>query len=110
MRFFCAEMHLHIAGWDRYGEPSQYKGGIEYQKIGRVMRAMEETRLSEMRVSTSTCGSHATETVSNSKDGNTLKEPEHGYVGGSWEWKRIDNCVSYGDAVQEKNARGRPTT
>jgi hypothetical protein len=27
--FICAEKHLHIGGWDRYGEPSKYNGGIE---------------------------------------------------------------------------------
>ena len=112
MCFICAEKHLHIGGCDRYGEPSYYKGGIEYQKVGRVMRAIEDNDAKwdenfDFDVWLQRYGpriSRATTSVSGSCDGRTSKEPEHGYVEGSWEWKRTVNCVNYGDAVQEKNA------
>ena len=42
MCFIRAEKHLHIGGWDRKGEPSHYEGSIEYQKVRRVMRVIED--------------------------------------------------------------------
>ena len=48
--------------------------------------------------------SRDTQTVSGATNGKTLKEPDHGYVEGSSEWKRTVNCVRYGDATKEKNA------
>ena len=111
MCFVWAE-NQHIVGWDRSGESSQYKGGIEYQEVRRVMRVIEEKEVKwdeifDFDVWLQRYGprmARATETVSSSKEGTPLKEPEHGYVKGSWEWKRTFNCVHYGDAVQEKNA------
>ena len=42
MCFIFARKHLHIGGWDRNGEPSKYKGGIEYHKAKQVMRVIED--------------------------------------------------------------------
>ena len=94
MCFICAEKHVHIAGWDRYGEPSHYKGSIEYQKIGRVMRVIEGNDAKwdekfDFDVWLQRYGpriSRATPPASGSNDSKTQTEPEHGYVEGSWEW------------------------
>jgi hypothetical protein len=112
MCFLCAEKHLHIAGWDRYGEPSQYKGGIEYQKVDKVMHVIGDNDAKwdenfDFDVWLERYGprsSRDTQTVSGATNGKTLKEPDHGYVEGSWEWKRSVNCVRYEDAMKEKNA------
>ena len=48
--------------------------------------------------------SRDTQKVSGATNGKMLKEPDHGYVEGSSEWKRTVNCVRYGDATKEKNA------
>ena len=37
MCFVCGEKHLHLAGFDREGKPTKYKGSIEYQKVGSLM-------------------------------------------------------------------------
>ena len=112
MCFLCAEKHLHIAGWDRYGEPSEYKGGIEYQKVEKVMNAIGDNDAkwdenSDFDVWLKRYGpsiSRDTQKVSGATNGKMLKEPDHGYVEGSSEWKRTLNCVRYGDATKEKNA------
>ena len=97
MWFICAEKHLHLAGWGRYGEPSQYKGGIVYLKVRRVMRVIEDSEDKwdenfDFDVWLQRYGprmARAPERSSSSKDGKPPRELEHGYVEGSWEWKNI---------------------
>ena len=36
--FLCAEKHVHVGGFDRNGEPSRYKGTIEYHEVRQVMQ------------------------------------------------------------------------
>ena len=40
MCFVCGEKHLHLAGFDRLGDASQYKGSIEYVTIGQLMQTI----------------------------------------------------------------------
>ena len=102
MCFICDEKRLHRAGWDRYGEPSQCKGGIEYQKVRRAMRVVEDCEDKwdddfDFDVWLQRYGprmARALEAGSNSKDGKPPKEAEHGYAEGSLEWKCICKCVN----------------
>ena len=41
MCFVCGEKHLHLAGFDRLGDPSHYKGSIEYVSIGQLMQSID---------------------------------------------------------------------
>ena len=41
MCFVCGEKHLHLAGFDRLGDRSQYKGSIEYVTIGQLMQRID---------------------------------------------------------------------
>ena len=38
MCFVCGEKHLHLAGFDRLGEESHYKGSIEYVTVRKLMQ------------------------------------------------------------------------
>ena len=112
MCFIRAGKHLHIGGWDRNGEPSKYKGGLEYHKVKQAMRVIEDNEDTwdenfDLDVWLRRYGpriARAPEASSSSEDVKPPKEAEHSYVHGSWEWKRTFNCVKYGDAVQEKAA------
>ena len=42
MCFVCGEKHLHLAGFDRQGRESQYKGSIEYVTVGRLMQRISD--------------------------------------------------------------------
>ena len=101
--FVCGEKHLHLAGFDRLGESSHYKGSIEYITIGKVMQTIsdndgkwEETFDLDLwmeRYAPKLQSVAAQET-----------EAEHGFREASWEWQRTNTCVPYQGAVHSKQA------
>ena len=118
--FLCAEKHVHVGGFDRNGEPSRYKGTIEYHEVRQVMQriANNDKKWDEnfdfdlwvqryapdiavpARKATSTdAGSRPSATATGQAE-----EHEHGYAPNSWEWKRNINCVKYNETVQTKPA------
>ena len=103
MCFVCSERHLLLAGFDRFGEPSKYKGSIEYHSIGALMQqiAYNKDKWDENLDFNLWKERYGSKLPAGSTD---IKEPEHGFKADSWEWRRIINCVPYGDALEAKEA------
>ena len=103
MCFVCSERHLHLAGFDRLGERSIYKGSIEYHSIGKLMQKVADNKLKwdenlDFQLWKERYGPKVPAATVDSK------EPEHGFKADSWEWRRIINCVPYGNAIEAKEA------
>ena len=103
MCFVCSERHLHIAGFDRVGEPSYYKGSIEYKSIGKLMQYVADNRLKwdenlDFNLWKERYGPNVQESTMD------INDAEHGFKADSWEWRRVINCVPYGESVEAKEA------
>ena len=103
MCFVCSERHLHLAGFDRLGERSIYKGSIEYHSIGKLMQKVADNKLKwdenlDFQLWKERYGPKVPAATVDKK------EPEHGFKADSWEWRRIINCVPYGNAIEAKEA------
>ena len=100
MCFICTERHLHIAGYDRLGEASHYKGSIVYHTIRKVMGAIEgnDRKWDENFDYQIWRNRYAPQRRS------SCDEDEHGYNPESWEWRRIINFVPYGGETQSEDA------
>ena len=103
MCFVCSERHLHIAGFDRVGEPSYYKGSIEYKSVGKLMQYVADNRLKwdenlDFNLWKERYGPNV------QKSSMDINDAEHGFKADSWEWRRVINCVPYGESVEAKEA------
>ena len=103
MCFVCSERHLHIAGFDRFGECSQYKGSIEYKSIGQVMQYFADNQLTmgrefRFQLTEERYGPKVQEATVD------INDAEHGFKAESWEWRRVIDCVPYGKVVEAKEA------
>ena len=103
MCFICAEKHLHLAGFDRAGDASHYKGSIEYHAVGKLMQAIEgNDKKWEENFDFALWMERYAPRIQRFAAG--AEEAEHGFCEESWEWKRNIDCVRYKDALQNKQA------
>ena len=96
-----------IAGFDRFGERSKYKGSIEHHSIGKLMQHIAENKLKwDEHLDFQLWKKRYGPQVQNATV--DFKEGEHGFKPDSWEWRRIINCVPYGDVIESKEANCCP--
>ena len=103
MCFVCGEEHLHLAGFDRFGDASHYKGSIEYVTIGQLMQRIGDNHhkwdenfdydLWKERYAPKLQSAHS-----------NACGKEHGFSDASWEWKRSIAVVPYKGGVHTKQA------
>ena len=85
------------------GEPSYYKGSIEYKSVGKLMQYVADNRLKwdenlDFNLWKERYGPNVQESTMD------ISDAEHGFKADSWEWRRVINCVPYGESVEAKEA------
>ena len=99
--FLCSERHVHVESRDQH-EDTRYKGTIEYHTVKRLVAWLEpqegdtsDTKWTEnfdFDTFVQRYMPWATEAESEVKptqgSSNSTRNPEHGFVRTSWEWKR----------------------